>query len=172
MWSNRITDKQKHKRVDKVDMFMGRKCFTSKLGIPLLLLPEIQSVSVSCSVVSNSLWPHGLWELQVPLSTEFSRQEYRSGLPFPSPGIFLTQWLNLGLQHCRQILYRLSHQGSPEIQSDLVNVQMIDFLVNASRRVLLHNTLGRLYLLCFLWLLVNKSWNLRMYRVHACTLSP
>ena len=27
-------------------------------------------------------------------------------------GIFLTQELNLGLPHCRQTLYRLSHQGS------------------------------------------------------------
>ena len=26
---------------------------------------------------------------------------------------FLTQELNLGLLHCRQMLYRLSHQGSP-----------------------------------------------------------
>ena len=29
-------------------------------------------------------------------------------------GIFPTQGLNLGLPHCRQILYRLSHQRSPE----------------------------------------------------------
>ena len=28
-------------------------------------------------------------------------------------GIFLTQGLNPGLPHCRQILYHLSHQGSP-----------------------------------------------------------
>ena len=30
-------------------------------------------------------------------------------------GTFPTQGLNLGLPHCRQILYRLSHQGSPRI---------------------------------------------------------
>ena len=47
-----------------------------------------------------------------PLSMGFSRQEYWSRLPFPSPGIFSTQGLNLGLLHCRQILYQLSHQGS------------------------------------------------------------
>ena len=29
-------------------------------------------------------------------------------------GIFLTQGLNTGLSHCRQILYHLSHQGSPK----------------------------------------------------------
>ena len=62
---------------------------------------------LSCSVVSNSLWPYG----QVPLSMEFSRQEYWSGLPFPAPG----DLPNLSLLHCRQILYCLSHQGSPRI---------------------------------------------------------
>ena len=30
-------------------------------------------------------------------------------------GIFPTQGLNLGLLHCRQILYHLSHKGSPRI---------------------------------------------------------
>ena len=30
-----------------------------------------------------------------------------------SKGIFPTQELNPGLQHCRQILYHLSHQGTP-----------------------------------------------------------
>ena len=42
---------------------------------------------------------------QAPLSTEFSRQEYGSGLLFPSPGgVFPTQGLNLGLPHCSQTL--------------------------------------------------------------------
>ena len=50
---------------------------------------------------------------QAPQSTEFPRQEYWSGLPFPSQGIFPTQGSNPGLLHCRQMLYRLSHQGSP-----------------------------------------------------------
>ena len=46
-----------------------------------------------------------------PLSTEFSRQKYWSGLPCPPPGIFLSQELNLRLLwllHCRQVLYQLS----------------------------------------------------------------
>ena len=42
---------------------------------------------------------------QAPLSMEFSRQEYQSGQPFASPGIFLTQGSNPGLPHCRWILY-------------------------------------------------------------------
>ena len=48
---------------------------------------------------------------QAPLSTGFSRQEYWSGLPFPSLGIFWTQKSNLGLLHCRQIIYWLSYEG-------------------------------------------------------------
>ena len=35
------------------------------------------------------------------------------GCHFLLQGIFPTLGSNLGLQHCRQILYRLSHQGSP-----------------------------------------------------------
>ena len=49
---------------------------------------------------------------QVPLSIKFSRQEFWSRLPFPSSGDLPHQGLKLGLLHCRQILYHLSHQGS------------------------------------------------------------
>ena len=52
---------------------------------------------------------------QPPPSMGFSRQEYWSGLPFPSPGDLLTQGLNPSLPHCRQMLYHLSHQGSPTL---------------------------------------------------------
>ena len=43
------------------------------------------SCSFSCSVMSDSVTP---WTVahQGPLTTGFSRQEYWSGLPFPSPG--------------------------------------------------------------------------------------
>ena len=41
---------------------------------------------VSCSVMSDSLRPHGLQPRQAPLSMGCSRQEYWSELPFPSPG--------------------------------------------------------------------------------------
>ena len=42
----------------------------------------------------------------------FSRQEYWSGLLFPSPG-FLS---DPGLLHCRQTLYQLSYEGSPTLK--------------------------------------------------------
>ena len=38
---------------------------------------------------------------------------YQSGLPFPSPGDLSDPGSSLGLLHCRQILYHLSHPGSP-----------------------------------------------------------
>ena len=69
------------------------------------------------SVVSISLWPHGLLG---------SRKPARFLCPWNSPGkntgvgghsllrgIFTTQGLNPCLLHCRQILYHLSHRGSP-----------------------------------------------------------
>ena len=62
------------------------------------------------SVMSESL---GLHAYQVPPSMGFSRQENWSGLPFPSPDL-PDPGLNLDLPHCRQTLYRLSHQGSLE----------------------------------------------------------
>ena len=39
-----------------------------------------------------------------------------SRLPLPALGIFLTQGSNMGLLHCGQILYCLSHQASPSLR--------------------------------------------------------
>ena len=58
--------------------------------------------------------PHGLIACQAPLSMEFSRQEYWSRLPFPSPG----DLHDPGIEHASPALQvnclLLSHQGSPE----------------------------------------------------------
>ena len=55
----------------------------------------IKSDSVSCSVMSDSATP---WTVacQAPLSMGFSRQEYWSGLPFPSPEDFPDQEIEPG----------------------------------------------------------------------------
>ena len=55
------------------------------------------------------LSPVWLFALQASLSIEFSRQEYWSGLSFSSPGDLLDPGLDLGLLHCRHILYCLSY---------------------------------------------------------------
>ena len=70
-------------------------------------------LSFSHSVVSDSFAMPCIVAHQALLSMGFSRQEYCNVLPFASPGIFLTQGLSPSLPHCRQILYRLSHQESP-----------------------------------------------------------
>jgi len=65
-------------------------------------------VSESCSIMSNCLQPHGLWSPWNSLG-----QNTGVGSLSFLPGIFPTQRSNPGLPHCRQILYQLSHKGSP-----------------------------------------------------------
>ena len=52
-----------------------------------LLMQTIKAlcVDVSCSVLSNSFVIPWIVAYQIPLSMEFSQEEYWSGLPFPSP---------------------------------------------------------------------------------------
>ena len=64
---------------------------------------------LSGSVVSNSLWPHGLQRTRLLCPWRFSSQEYWSGLPCSPLGIFRIQRLSPDLPHCRWILYSLSH---------------------------------------------------------------
>ena len=71
---------------------------------------------LSCSVMSESLWPHGLYSLPgsfVP--GDSPGRNTRVGCHALLQGIFPTQGSNPGLPHSRQILYHLSHQGSPII---------------------------------------------------------
>ena len=51
---------------------------------------------------------------------EFLGKSTRVGCHFLLQGIFLTQGSNPGLPHCRQMLYHLSHQGSPENYKTLI----------------------------------------------------
>ena len=69
-----------------------------------------ESESESHSVVSDSLWPRGLY-------SPWNSPGQNTGVCSLSflQGIFPTQGLNPGLPHCRQILYQLSHKGSPGI---------------------------------------------------------
>ena len=53
-------------------------------------------VCVSQSVMSDSLQAHWTVAYQAPLFMEFSRQEYWSGLPFPSPGHLADQGIESG----------------------------------------------------------------------------
>ena len=95
----------------------------------------------SKSVMSDSLWPHGLYcpwnspDQNTGVQGIFPTQGFKhmspalqvDSLPAEPPGkpkntgvgslsllqwIFLTQELNQGLLHCRRILYQLSYQGT------------------------------------------------------------
>ena len=74
---------------------------------------EPQAVCVSCSVVSDSLWPHGLQPSKLFCPWDFPGKNTGVGCHFLLQGIFPTHGSNLGPVHYRQILYQLSHQGSP-----------------------------------------------------------
>ena len=64
--------------------------------------------SESCSFMSDSLQPHGLYS---PWNSP--GQNPGVGSLFLLQEIFPTQGWNPGLPHCRWILYQLSHKGSP-----------------------------------------------------------
>ena len=66
-------------------------------------------LSESHSGMSNSLGSHGLYS-----ACYSPGQNTRVGSLSLLRGIFPTQGSNLGLPHCRQILYQLSHKGSPK----------------------------------------------------------
>ena len=71
---------------------------------------NMEKWSKSCSVMSNSLRPHGLYSPWNSLG-----QNTGVGSLSLLQGIFPTQGSNPGLLHCRQIFYQLSHKGSPKI---------------------------------------------------------
>ena len=68
-------------------------------------------VAKSCPTLAT------LWTVacQPPLSMGFSRQEYWSGLPFPSPGDLPDPGIEPGHLSFRQILYLLNYEGRSKI---------------------------------------------------------
>ena len=68
-----------------------------------------KSESEGRSVVSDSLWPHGLY-------SPWNSPGQNTGVGSLSllQGVFLTQGSNPGLLHCRWILYHLSHKRKPK----------------------------------------------------------
>ena len=84
-----------------------KKLFTGK-EMKLWSIPACESESHS--VVSDSLQPHRLYN-------PWNSPGQNTGVGSHSllQGISPTQGLNPGLPHCGQILYQLSHQGSPRI---------------------------------------------------------
>ena len=75
---------------------------------------------LSRSVTHNSLRPHRLQSARLLCPWDFPGKNIRVGCRFLLQGIFPIQGPNLGLLHCRRILYQLSHQGSPYITLEAV----------------------------------------------------
>ena len=104
-----------------------------------LILINSESESVSCSVMYNSLWPHGL-DCSPQGSSVHGILQARIlewvAISF-SRGSSGTQGLKLGLLNCRQIPYHLSHQGSPFVSLACVNNNP------GQRQLLLHELIWR-----------------------------
>ena len=75
--------------------------------------------SINHSVVSNSLGSQGLEPARLFCPWNSPGNSTGVGNHSLLQGTIPTQELNLGLLHCRQILYHLSHQGSPYFHSNL-----------------------------------------------------
>ena len=102
--------------------------------------------------MSDSLWPHIAH--QALLSMGFSRQEYWSGLPFPSPGIFPTQASKPSLLHLlrrKWVLYHCATWEAPETQCNC-----------EPEREMTRWTVGRFYHSIYPWavsiLTALKNW--------------
>ena len=80
-----------------------------------------KSESVISLVVSVSLWRHGLEPARLLCPCNSPGKNSGVGSHCLLQGIFPTQRLNLGLPHCRQILYHLSSQGSPWWKKVVIN---------------------------------------------------
>ena len=119
----------------RVYVLGGKKKFLYLLQMPLLFItliifthltscnPSLKSwkcENESCSVVSDSLQPQGLY-------SPWNSPGQNTGVGGLSllQGIFPTQGLNPGLWSCRQILYQLSHKGN---HKSLVNWKYIELL--------------------------------------------
>ena len=74
-------------------------------------------VKWSRSVVSNSQRPHGLQPTMLLHPWDFPGKSTGVGCYFLLQGIFPTQGSNLGLLHCRQMLYPLSQHLSKYFKS-------------------------------------------------------
>ena len=80
--------------------------------------------------MSNFLWSHGLQPPRFLCPWNAPGKNTEVGCYFFLQGIFNTQGWNLGLLHCRQILYHLSHWGSPQAMLCCSNTQPLLFFLS------------------------------------------
>ena len=107
MWNARLDDSQAGIKITRININLNYEDDTT------LMAESEEELSESRSVVSDSLQPHGLYSPWYSPTGVDSHSILR--------GIFLTQGLNPGFPHCRQILHQLSHQGSPHGGKENIN---------------------------------------------------
>ena len=83
---------------------------------------NILYVSVSCSVISNSLRPHGLQPTRLLCPWDSTGKNTVVGSHSLLERIFLTQGSNPGLLHLRQIIYHLSYREVLLLEISLINL--------------------------------------------------
>ena len=96
-----------------------KRLFSSSLSAIRVVSPAY--LKFSRSVVSDSLWPHGLWRARLLPPWGFPGKSTGGSCHFLLQKILLTQGLNLGFPHCRQTLYQLSNQGRPQV-SEVIDI--------------------------------------------------
>ena len=77
----------------------------------MLLLPS--EVEVLVAQLGPTLQPQGLEPARLLCPWDSPGKNIEVGCHALLQDIFLTQGLNLGLLHCKQILYHLSYRGVP-----------------------------------------------------------
>ena len=95
-------------------MFVCAFIYVNNIYMNISITEHMYEVKVKVKSLSRVQLFATPWTVayQAPPSMGFSKQEYWSGLPFPSPGDLPDPGIEPGLSHCRQTLYPLSHQGS------------------------------------------------------------
>ena len=106
----------------------------SNVVYAVLMYRSCTSVAVlSCSVMSDSLWPRGLQPTRLLCPWGFFRQEYWSGLPCPPPG----DLPNPGIEHMFPALWerfftiwatRAVSQGSNTVTRRVIESTSVNFL--------------------------------------------
>ena len=86
------------------------------LGTSVFCQNKWKSWMCALSVVSDSLWPHGLQPIRILCPWDSPGKNTGVGCRSLLQGIFPSQGLNPCLLHCGHILYPLSHRGSPKLK--------------------------------------------------------
>ena len=106
------------------------------------------------SVMSDSVTP---WTVacQAPLSLEFSRQEYWSGLPFPSPG---------------DLPDAGTEPRSPALQENSLPSETLHYLNNSVTNVFRHFFIGKYFFLGFMHSSeLDRVYSPRIFKLTRCS---